>query len=350
MRYIYDPLIADRITEILYSLNELSSNKLRIAIKEVVKSEKYRMRKNKRDGDRNDHYVPSPAKISITLEKLTEWQWIEKRNDSVGKLKKVFYCLSEDGKFGTRIGLKPQDIYRLKDVYQWILRTATLGIYTPIWDKDVKNKCTGKIIVGTSIDDILNLQDYLMVGNFSHRNFTRQEVERGFTEALSEESIEKKLIDNEIRYVINGQLKEFVSSCWNALYRVTSLLVEHTLILRKMPKEDPNYKNLKKWLVALHGEKSTSKIIADCNDKRRQYAKPKDKLTLLEDIESKLDKVPKWREQVLGMYKNNTNNETALKFENLKKSLMHYTYPDYIMDAVKNVLMTVSEKYRHHIN
>ena len=68
MRYIFDSFIAGKITEILVS-NELSYNKLYSQIKDVVKLEKDKMRKNRRETDKNNFYVPSSAKISITLKK-----------------------------------------------------------------------------------------------------------------------------------------------------------------------------------------------------------------------------------------------------------------------------------------
>ena len=37
------------------------------------------MRKARRDTDKNDYYVPSNAKISITLKHLKELHWIEKQ-------------------------------------------------------------------------------------------------------------------------------------------------------------------------------------------------------------------------------------------------------------------------------
>ena len=82
-----------------------------------------------------------------------------------------------------------------------------------------------KLFRGTSIDEMLDKQDFNAVGNFIHRHFARQEVERGFIEAFKEGSIKKKLIDNEIRYVINERLKKFVFSCWNVLYMVTRSLI-----------------------------------------------------------------------------------------------------------------------------
>ena len=123
MRYIYDPLIADKIIEILYSKEKLSYSKLHLAVNEAVKYEKGRMRNKKRDNDKNDHYVPSNSKISTTLMQLVELKLIEKEEDNSSNktLKKVDYSLSETGKFGASIGLKPEESYRLDDIYQWIL-------------------------------------------------------------------------------------------------------------------------------------------------------------------------------------------------------------------------------------
>ena len=266
---------------------------------------------------------------------------------SNGLLTKVFYSLSKTGRFGTNIGLKPEESYRLGDSYQWILRTATLGIYTPIWDKSVKNKCAVKTIVGTPIDDMLYKQDFNAVGNFSHRHFARQEVERGFTEAFKEGSIKKKLIDNEIRYVINERLKKFVfSDCWNVLYIVTRSLIENVLVLKKISKNDPAYKTFKNWLVYLNEEKFALKIIEECTNKRKQqYSKPKYKQKLFKDTIVILASIADWKKQAIAIYEASNDKETTAKFENLKKSLLYYTCPEYILDAVKNILISFSGKY-----
>ena len=344
MRYIYDPLIADTITEILSRENKLSSNELRRAIKDKVKYRKERMRKNKREKDRKDYYTPSPAKISITLEELQELDWIYKNNTQFGKLNKVFYFLTENGKFGYNIGLKPKEGYRLKDAYQWVLRTATLGIHTPVWDKNIKYKFTGKIILGTSVEDLLHKQDYLVMGNFAHRRFHIQELERGFAEAIEEGAIEKKLIENKIRYVINDRLKKFVFGCWNTLYIGTRYLIEETLMLKRFSKKDPHYvsyEKFKEWLIYLHGERFTKELIIACNDSRKKLNKPKDKQILFDDIKATLANVIKSKIQIIDRFERENNKETSVKFENIKASLMYYTCPDYVMDSIVNVLKMI---------
>lgn len=292
-----------------FSKGELSYSKLRLAVNEAVKLEKTRMRKKKRESDKNDQYIPSNSKISTTLEKLVKLKWVEKIEDKLSNktLKPSFYSLSKNGKFGASIGLKPEESYRLEDVYHWILRTATFGFYVQVWLNKEKNISTGKIIEGTSIDDVLYKQDYLLMGNFSHRRFIRQEVERAFNAAVKEESIKKTIKDNEVRYVIDERLKEFVYSCWSALYNIIRKLIENILILKKILKNTTIYKNLKKWLTDLHVDRLGIKLIAECHDIRnKKFPNLQDKRKLYEETKNLLAIIKKWKAQAVDIYERDT--------------------------------------------
>ena len=98
--------------------------------------------------------------------------------------------------------------------------------------------------------------------------------------------------------------------------------------------------------IYLNEEKCALKIIKDCNYKRKQqYSKPKYKQKLLKDTIGILDRIADWKEQAIAIYEASNDKETAAKFENLKKSLLYYTCPEYILDAVKNILISMSGKY-----
>ncbi len=139
------------------------------------------------------------------------------------------------------------------------------------------------------------------------------------------------------------RLKDFAFSCWNVLYDVTRSLIENILVLKRISKNDPVYKNFIKWLAYLHGERFASMLVKECNDRKKQlYAKPKDKQELLQDIRARLAKVPDWKHQIIAIYERNNDKETAAKFNDLKKSVMYYTCPEYVLESAKNILITMS--------
>jgi len=345
---LYDSLIADKLTEILWSKEKLSYSKLRLAVNEAVKFEKDRMRKKKRDSDKNNYYVPSNSKISTTLMQLVELKWIDQKEDTLSKktLKEVYYSLSETGKFGYHIGLKPDERYRLSDAYQTVLRTATLDIlsmqrYT---NKGGHPQIKIKVIKGTSKDDILYKRDHVASGNFDHRNFKEEEIERVFTEALNEASIQKRLINNEIRYVINDVLEEFITKCWRTLYAYIFLIIQNIIKLKRFSSNDPAYKKIHEWLIYMHEEEYILALIEYRKDERNKYRKSKDKQKLLKDTKSALANVIEERDKIMTVYIIDNNSETATKYKNLMKSVLHYTYPEYIIDAIKNILIDLSIK------
>ena len=96
MGYIYDRYIGSQITYLLILNNEMSSNKLRLAIREHASD--FRGRTEERKTETNA-MPPSQAKISATIEQLLEWQWLQRREEQVGGIKWVFYSLTEKAKF-----------------------------------------------------------------------------------------------------------------------------------------------------------------------------------------------------------------------------------------------------------
>jgi len=208
MRYVSDWLIEDKITQILIENNELSSNRLRLAIKESVSYHTERKRKNKRENDGNSDYVPSEAKISATIKQLLEWQWLQRREEHIGGLKKVFYSLSEYAKFGFSIAMNPKESHRLRDAYQMILKvlagngTFITPRYGILWIDVVP-----RII---EIGEMYSPLDKFVL-DFVHKKYLMKELERAFNEALKDGVIENRLINNEIRYAIIDGLKKFVN-------------------------------------------------------------------------------------------------------------------------------------------
>ena len=167
------------------------------------------------------------------------------KNERSG-LTEVFYSLTEAAIFASGNGLKSSQIYLLKDLYQMILRTASMGIYIIEeenfmgYDQLVKTST----ILGTTVDDIYLKKDCVLFANFNHRIHTRLEIENLFEQAFNGGVLRKELINKEERYVIDPGLKEFVSKCWNYLFIRTLNLVKYTIILKKVPKKDANYSAL----------------------------------------------------------------------------------------------------------
>jgi hypothetical protein len=124
------------------------------------------------------------------------------------------------------------------------------------------------------------------------------------------------------------------------------MLIVNIFTLKRTSKNNPEYKNLRNWLTYLHGEKYSKTIIKECGNKRKQlYSKPKEKQNLFKDTIAVLSRVSSLKDQAIAIYERNNNSETSAKFENLKKSLIYYTYPDYILEAIKSILISISVKY-----
>ena len=135
-RYRSDSWIENIVTEILFNSKEMSSNLLRKVVRLYVVNYRDGMRKKRREDDKNTVYTPSEAKISASIAQLLTWKWIERKEvqgdteKNPKGLSKVYYSLSREARTAYEIGFSPEENYMLKDLYQMILRTASMGIYS----------------------------------------------------------------------------------------------------------------------------------------------------------------------------------------------------------------------------
>jgi hypothetical protein len=346
MRYVSDWLIEDIITQLLIDNTELSSNKLRLAIKENVSYYAERKRKNRREKDRNVGYVPSPAKISATIKQLLEWQWLQRREEQVGGLKKVFYSLSEYAKFGFSIAMNPKDSYKLRVAYQMILRSTASSIFEWVWDTAFKKDGVSETME-ESMPVIYLMKERRILDKFKPRKFLLSEIERAFTEAFKDGVIEKKPVNNEIKCVINNRLKRFINDCWEMLYFKTEDIVKNVIIWKKIPKNNSAYEKIHGWLVDLHGDEYASNFFRNCQIERKNYTKKADKKKLEEIIKEQLDNHSKLKERIIARYEKDIDNEATAKFKDIKESVLHYTSPSYVIEAVDSIRAETTTKSKN---
>lgn len=346
-RYKYDEWLALHINYVLYMHGQLSSNQLRLKIRQQVANQKENMRKQQRDADKNSGYTPSESKITVTMDQLQEWDWIERKeaakNTVTGKgLPKVYYSLSEQARFCTINDILPSESFMLKDLYQMILRTAATGIYSVIWDSEVGISRLSRTI-GTTVEDIYLKRDDILLANFKHRNYLRKEVEYVFDYTIKKDIIRKEMINNEIRYIINPLLKEFVNTAWKTLYFSTLQLVRSTFILNGF-KKDPNNKFLYNWLKSLNSKDHVENILNECRQERRKYSKQEFNETF-RFVKDRLLDIARLKDNLVASHEKNTGETNPIDLIKTKESVLYHVCPDFILESVKNVIESKSKKY-----
>jgi hypothetical protein len=344
-RYKYDPIMASMMTALLYDYERLSSNELRRKIREDMYDYTEARRKTKRSTDRNSGYTPSESKISATVEELVKRKWIERndtsdpRNSNFRGLSKVFYSLSEYARFAASLGSSPNEYYLIGDLYQMILRAAALGIHSWTWDKEFGiNRLTRT--EGTTIDDIYLKKDALLFANFNHRSFIIQEIEPTLEDALKKNIVRKKLINHEVRYVINPVLKDYVATAWWKLYPNTLNLVKHVFILKGFSKKDPMIKEIYQWLFRTNDEVHVNNLIQKWREEKRMSKD--ERIKRIDNIQKFLDIVITIKNKLLFEFENKTDKE-SLEFDKVRKSVLSYACPDYLVAVVRDIIENKNE-------
>ena len=96
----------------------------------------------------------------------------------------------------------------------------------------------------------------------------------------------------------------------------------------------------------MYGKDYALNFFRDCQIKRRNYSKKADKKKLEENINAQLESHSKLREQIMAIYKKNNNKKTALKFKNVKESVLYYTSPPYVIEAVNRILAGTTTNHK----
>ncbi len=345
-RYRYDEWLALHIASVLHMNKGLTSNQLRQKVRQQVSDSKENMRKQKREKDNNSGYSPSESKITVTIEQLIEWNWVERKeaskNSVTGKgLPKVYYSLTDLARFCGFNGILPSESYMLSDLYQMILRTAATGIYQTVWDQQMKINRLSRTL-GTSVEDIYLRKDVMRMANFTHQKYLRKEVEYVFDDMIKRDIIRRELINNEIRYIINPLLKEFIETAWEYLYFRTLRLAWYTFILNGL-KKDLNYKNLYKWLISLNSKDYVENILIECRKEKGKYNKKKFNQTLL-FVKKRLIDVEQTKGDLIASYEKDIEKVSPQDLIKTKKSVLFYVCPDFLIESVKNVVKLKSNK------
>ncbi len=194
---------------------------------------------------------------------------------------------------------------------------------------------------GTSIDDIYYKKEQLILHIFNHRKFVKEEIEKAITEALEKKIIIKSLVDNEIRYVIDDSLREFVSFCWEQVFMATRSIVRDAFVLKRLSKNSPEYKKFYDWLTRFEEEKDVKFILNEYrNFKRKDYVKQK----FIQEVKWKLNNIEELKKRATAIYEKNVNKKDSVNYGNLNELLLHYTCPQYVINSVKCIVEDISKK------
>ncbi|MDR4491933.1 MAG: hypothetical protein R2685_13705 [Candidatus Nitrosocosmicus sp.] len=347
--YKYDPLIEDAITSILYVYGELPSNKLRRDIQEMVSLYDDKMRKSRREKDKNKTYTPSPAKVSATINQLLKWRWLERRelmnkktdkdNDKLKGLPKVLYSLSQEARFVTDIGISANQDFQLEDAFHLVVSSATIG-----WDyvrRDEKSK-RAKIITieGTTVIEMLNRRDHYNITLHKYPRypgFTEPEIQRAIDIALEKGIIQKKIIDDDIKYIIIDNLREFISLCWRSLFVKTRTLVRNMFVLKRLLKKSNEYQIFISWLSKFQDDDQIRDFLINCNDSRKRYTKA-ERQELLQTIKKQLAEVNEQKSKAIAIYENIRHQKDLQKISNLKEAVFRYTCPENILNSINTII------------
>lgn len=339
--------MGETITGILYEKEKMSSNKLRGEIRTDMLGYQEGMRKYRQSTDNNTCYNPSESKISAIINQLLEWNWIKKSVDDkelkpgFRGLSKVYYSLTEDAKFAWDIAIPPHEWYLLKDLYQMMLRTAAMGINTLVWDEELGMDKLSRT-TGTTMDDIYFKKDGLLFANYNHRRFTREEIKHVFEEAIERKIIRKEIVNNEIRYVIDPILKDFVKASWDTLYMNTLHLVSFTYMLNRFSKKDPNNKKIYEWLLSTNDKVHVDNVLfIKWSEDRSEFESNNKKR--LERVEQIYNKVSKMKNELKGEIERELDKE-SLEFNKAVRSVLYYVCPDYLLKAINEIVKIKKDK------
>lgn len=349
-RYKYDSYIQSEISSILYVNGEVSSNQLRRGIQEMVSEEKNRMRKTRRKKDKNIGYTPSGSKVTATINQLLEWNWIERRESNhkdyyegkailTNPIPKVFYSLSEDARFAIDIGIGPHEDFHLEDAFHAVVSSAAIGWDYYEWDEKLR---MGNIvnIEGTSIEDIKNRRHHLYTTIGKFPRFSKLEIQRAIEIALIKEIIQKKVIGNDVKYVIVENLSKFVRFCWRSLFRSTMELVQHMFLIKRLSNKSEEYKVIFSWLSRFYSTKSIKDRIITHNANRRTFYKEEHKENL-KVVKDQLDEVVSLKKEAFIIYEKSIGSTNIRKFKDLKEAVIRYVCPEDVLDAVRKIVSSL---------
>lgn len=347
LRYKYDSIIAHAITCILYVTEELSSNILRKDIRNFVHPMKDLMRKDRRQKDNNDGYIPSEAKISATIRQLLEWNWIERRESNkinsdeenaktLRQIPKVSYSLSHEARFATDIGIWPGEDFQLEDAFHAVISSAAIGWDYIIWDKQL-GRAKKINIEGTSTEEIKYRHDHNNITIGKYQRFSNAEIDRAIEIALERKIIQKKIIDNFVKYVIVENLSEFVSFCWRSLFMSTIGLVENMLVFKKIPKKSMDYQIIFSWFSKFHDISKVNEIIKRCYMRRTEYSKT-ERQELLVILKQQMKRNSLLKKEALDIYDKNIKAKDKGNFHNLRDAIIRYVCPETISDIAERII------------
>jgi hypothetical protein len=313
----------------------------------MVSEEKHRMRKTRRKKDKNIGYTPSGSKVTATINQLLEWNWIKRResNHEVSDkentrirnpISKVFYSLSEEARFAIDIGIDPHEDFHLEDVFHVVVSSAAIGWNYYEWDKNLR-KCNIVNIEGTSVEDIKKRRYHIDVTIGKFPRFSKLEIQRAIEIALIKGIIKKKVIGNDVKYVIVENLSEFVCFCWRSLFRSTIKLVQDMFLIKRLSNKSEEYKVIFSWLSRFYSTESIKDRIITYNANRRTFSKEEHKENL-KVVKDQLDEIVRLKKEAFIIYDKSIGNTNIEKFNNLKKSTIRYVCPKDVLDAVKKIV------------
>lgn len=304
------------------------------------------MRKTRRETDKNTSYTPSPAKVSATINQLLEWEWLERRDsidiDNEGNkkglkgLSKVFYSLSQEATFAFEIGLNPDEDFKLEDAFHLVLSSAAIGWDYIVWDEDLE-KVKVVNIEGTFAPDIIFRQDHHNTTISKYKRFTKLEIQRAIEIVLEKKMIQKKIIDNVIKYIVVENLRDFISFCWKTLFWHTWVLVQNVIVLKRILKRSEEYQIFFSWFSKFHDSKRANDILVRCSQRRTTQTK-EGRLYLLKIVKEQLEKVSLLKKEAYDIYEKNVDSEDIKNFAYLKEAVIRYTCPENVMAAVNSII------------
>lgn len=350
MCYKYDPLIEQAITAILYVKGESSSNDLRKDIKEMVSIYEDRRRKNRRETDKNKTYTPSPAKVKATMNQLLKWRWLERREivnknnikedrNIIKGLPVVLYSLSQEARFATDIGINADEDFQLEDAFHLVISSATIGWDYVRRDEELKR---AKIvnIEGTTLIEMLRRRDHYNITLHKYpryHGFTEPEIQRAIDIALEKGLIQKKIIDDDIKYIIVDDLREFISFCWRTLFVKTRTLVRNMFVLKRLLKKSKEYQIFVSWLSKFQDKDQINDFLIKCNYDRRGYSR-KEKQELLQIVKKQLEEINRLKLEAITIYEDIRPKKDLEKFSNLREAVIRYTCPENVLDSVTTII------------